>query len=95
MRCSTHIFATLGEAMDSDKEKSVIDRLAGSVWDIEPGKTPLPTPGLVLLDEPTALMPAPELPPFELVRPRRKSRAGKHGAPPAKAGEKTKPRQRP
>jgi hypothetical protein len=66
--------------MDSDKEKSVIDRLAGTVWEIEPAKTALPTPGLVFLDEDTALMPAAELPPFELVRPRRKSRAGKHGA---------------
>jgi hypothetical protein len=78
--------------MDSDKEKSVIDRLAGSVWDIEPGKTALPTPDLALLDERTAMMPAPELPPFELVRPRRKSRAGKHGAPAAKAAEKTRRR---
>jgi hypothetical protein len=74
--------------MDSDKEKSVIDRLAGSVWDIEPGKTEIPTPDLILLDERTAPMPAPELPPFELVRPRRKSRARKYGAP--KAAEKTK-----
>ena len=87
--------------MDSDKEKSVIDRLAGSVWDIEPSKTALPTPdilptpGLVLLDERTALMPTPELPPFELVRPRRKSRAKKHGAQAAKAAEKTKRQSRP
>jgi hypothetical protein len=78
--------------MDSDKEKSVIDRLAGSVWDIDPSKTALPTSGLVLLDEPTALMPAPELPPFELVRPRRKSRARKHGAQAAKTAGKTKRR---
>jgi hypothetical protein len=76
--------------MDSDKEKSIIDRLAGSVWDIEPAKTALPTPGVVFLDERSALMPAPELPPFELVRPRRKSRARKHGAQAAKAAEKTK-----
>jgi hypothetical protein len=75
--------------MDSDREKSVIDRLAGSVWDVEPNKTALPTPSLVLLDERTALMPAPELPPFELVRPRRKSRAKKHGAHAAKRAEKT------
>jgi hypothetical protein len=76
--------------MDSNKEKSVIDRLAGSVWDTEPTKTALPTPGLAFLDEPTTLMPAPELPPFELVRPRRKSRAKKHGSQTAKAAEKTK-----
>jgi hypothetical protein len=78
--------------MDSDKEKSVIDRLAGSVWDIEPGKTVLPTADLALLDERTALMPAPELPAFELVRPRRKSRARKHGSQAAKAAAKTKRR---
>jgi hypothetical protein len=76
--------------MDSDKEKSVIDRLAGSVWDIETAKTALPTHGLVLPDERTALMPAPELPPFELVRPRRKSRAGKHRSQAAKTADKTK-----
>lgn len=81
--------------MDSDKEKSVIDRLAGSVWDIEPSKTALPTPDLVLLDERTALMPAPELPPFEVVRPRRKSRARKHGAQAAEAAAKTKRQSRP
>ena len=75
--------------MDSDKEKSVIDRLAGSVWDIEPAKTALP-PGDVFLDERTVLMPAPELPPFELVRPRRKSRAKKHGPQAAKAVQKAK-----
>jgi hypothetical protein len=75
--------------MDSDKEKSVIDRLAGSVWDIEPSKTALPTSGLVLLDERTALMPVPELPPFELVRPHRKSRAKKHRAQAAKRAENT------
>jgi hypothetical protein len=78
--------------MDSDKEKSVIDRLAGSVWDIEPSKTASPTSDLALLDVRTALMPAPELPPFELVRPRRKSRARKHRAPAAKAAVKTKRR---
>jgi hypothetical protein len=76
--------------MDSDKEKSVIDRLAGSVWEIEPSKTAIPTPDLILLDERTAPMPAPELPPFELVRPRRKSRAKKYGVQAAKAAEKTK-----
>lgn len=31
--------------MSTDQAKSVIDRLAGVVWEIEPSKTPMPTIG--------------------------------------------------
>lgn len=31
--------------MSTDQAKSVIDRLVGVVWEIEPSKTPMPTIG--------------------------------------------------
>jgi hypothetical protein len=47
--------------MSTDQAKSVIDRLAGVVWEIEPSKTPMPTigpdmaRGIALADDQTGL----------------------------------------